>query len=473
MVCAGCGGPLTVPVDGSETGCSVCGDRCSAAPLRLGELSALPSPADDQVRLDRLKQQPRYGSPYDLSRTPESCSRFEHLEAEDAACADALHQGFLEARKALLLSGKSAAGGGGAYRKSGRAMPQLSDQERAPSWIARRALEMFITRGEPVRARPLLEQAYELSSDPTWRQLALCDLSRMAIAVGESQTAERWLSGCDPQPDELELDSAYRWRRGALEASHGAWAEVLLVAGEPAQSIPVSRAAQVPLALLRMAALERLDRQEDADQVLAALVDEHLVVDIKDAIASDESPSPCRDCWDRLVAEWEKQADRKRRKGIQAGLIWGGAGLIAIPLAVITWFSGEMNTLVCHGHTSCHILVTLAGSKTGVISVTRLLGADVLTTGSGKNERSELILKTGTGPVELSTCSKCASDLQAVATKIDTYVAEKSLQPLTVTELGENPLPWIAIGFGMFALALLALGLGRIFKAWTHKWTPP
>ena len=189
LVCDGCGAPLNVPVQGGFVQCEHCRATLEAVArrepsmARAGVVNAL----DEQHRLAILRLQD--GQPL---LPPAELSQF--LAAG----------GLIPAKESVAL----------------RVWQELRSelQTRYSTEVERRFHFLTLTLAEHhwavrehLKSRAMLESATEVCRARRYRQLALCNLARHAIALGDPASALAWMAPCERQPLRL---LHIRWRPG-------------------------------------------------------------------------------------------------------------------------------------------------------------------------------------------------------------------------------------------------------------------
>ena len=458
--CAACASPLQAPAGGGEVRCPVC-----TLAVAVGPLSMDPPGAGGPGRHDHYRRQLRSRQlPY--ARSEALDAEVGRLLPEDVQAPFVLLSAFQRAAEPFWEAARRRRSGG-AYRSGGQGGAPSAEQEQRLSWLAHRAVAIFSSRGEPQRARPLVETAYELSSDRGWRQLALCDLSQLAQEAGDLEAAHGWLVAADPWPDQVEIRSATCLQRARVAAAAQDWTAVLAELGSSHGSMAVVADKQIAIGLLRVAALEGSGAADAADEELEALVEVHLVIDLEAALDGEPLLTPARSSWARLQAEWEAKAARKRRWDLQVAAMLFGAGLLFIPLGALLFWNGTTATLDCEAKgvaSECRIVDDLLGSPIGERAVVGLSGARVSSYRSDSSTTWVLWLTTAGEEVKLFECGDCEQELNEQVAKIDRFVSGQS-QAITVVEIGENPLPFLGFALGMVGLSFSFMGAWRAFGA--------
>jgi hypothetical protein len=143
--------------------------------------------------------------------------------------------------------------------------------ERRVFWLATTVAVAKSEMNDTSR-RAVLETAFDMLSDPGHRQIIRCVLSRAASRSGDHQSAGRWISGCDPAPGNITVDSEMRLARAVAAASAGRWIEVLDAAGQTPDAFPISDARTMLLGAYRAHAHAMLDRQDEGQALFDALI---------------------------------------------------------------------------------------------------------------------------------------------------------------------------------------------------------
>jgi hypothetical protein len=97
-----------------------------------------------------------------------------------------------------------------------------------------------------------------------------CALSSSATRAGDFAAAERWLTGCDPAPGNISLDSAYRMALAMLRTARLDSQGVLAILGTRPDAFPFEAARELTLGLLRVHALEAAGFLTEAGEQLVA-----------------------------------------------------------------------------------------------------------------------------------------------------------------------------------------------------------
>jgi len=248
--CSRCGAPVAAPQAGGRLPCRYCGTLNDINTRKADtEGRRPPSLADDVARLSRLKAQvehPVSGHPYELDRPPVgwpfqpagSTPDPQRLKAEWTAA------------KARAASARS------------------PEEQRGLLWIALRLTDAKSAVGQRIEARALLETALDLLDDPGHRHIVRCRLAVEAVREGNLAASAGWLAECDPAPELLVLDSAYRSAKGTLLAAQRDFQGVIGLVGSSVGEIPVDRSHAPHLAALRVHAWEQLGQPDRARQAL-------------------------------------------------------------------------------------------------------------------------------------------------------------------------------------------------------------
>ncbi len=137
-------------------------------------------------------------------------------------------------------------------------------------WLTTSLAMVFVD--DAARNRALWESALESSHDLHHRQFFRSALSRAATKAGDSSAAQAWLAPCDPQPQDLLSDTAYRAASAYLATARGQFDQVVEVLGPRTDSLPLFVALRVLCHLLRANAFEKRGDVQTATAQLSALV---------------------------------------------------------------------------------------------------------------------------------------------------------------------------------------------------------
>jgi hypothetical protein len=128
--------------------------------------------------------------------------------------------------------------------------------------------QRFQMKGDKLRQRSMLEGALDVVSLPRHRQILRGFLGRAAVRSGDLAAAEAWLKPCDPQSDDLQMDSAWRFTRAFIDTARGDFQSVLRVLGQGPQDVPIEDASDDVCATFRANAWEKLGRPDTAVMLL-------------------------------------------------------------------------------------------------------------------------------------------------------------------------------------------------------------
>lgn len=248
LLCGGCKRAIGVPVAGGAVTCNHCDTEIEIGPRP--EPSLVPAdrhPTPITERLAALRAQD--GAPLRPPGTLPLSLMGWHGEADDKK-----RDAALEAWQAARLGLGSGSPG---------------DNDEAHLYFLTLALNNYygVTR-DLERRRALLESAVELCTTARHRQVLYCELARAAARADDLDAAEAWLAPCDPEPDDLYMDSAYRFTRAFLASRAEDWSAVLDQLGRELDEIPVADFMDHLCALYRAHALEM---SGDADSAIATL----------------------------------------------------------------------------------------------------------------------------------------------------------------------------------------------------------
>jgi len=116
----------------------------------------------------------------------------------------------------------------------------------------------------PLQKRAFYEASAEIMTIPRHRQLILGQIVRAAAREGDLRAAEAWLGLCDPAPDDLDMDTAYRASRAFLHTMKNEYNDVVAVLGSGTDDIPIADLMDVYCGVMRANAWEKLGRVDVA-----------------------------------------------------------------------------------------------------------------------------------------------------------------------------------------------------------------
>ncbi|MBI5499905.1 MAG: hypothetical protein HY907_06655 [Deltaproteobacteria bacterium] len=247
LMCSNCGGPLQVPPTGGSVPCQYCGTVNQIAvrdERALVDLAHRP-PINEAERLQRLRSQD--GRP--LLPPPALQGLFGpggQIPPHRMQEALAVWQGSRNEVRAT-----------GSYEAAERLL-----------FLTMALSNIFSVGKDLVRQRAMFETALEAFTLPRHRQMMLGFLSRNAAKMGDLASAERWLGMCDPQPEDLESDSAYRLSVAFIATARQDWNRVLQALGPNNTDVPIMDAYDILAAILRANAWERAGQLQGAVVVL-------------------------------------------------------------------------------------------------------------------------------------------------------------------------------------------------------------
>ena len=247
LMCSHCGGPLQVAPTGGSFPCQYCGTVNQVATRderALVDVAHRP-PVNEVERIQRLRAQD--GKP--LLPPPALQGLFgPGGEIPPHRMQEAL---------AVWQSSRNELRTTGSYEAAERLL-----------FLTMALSNVFSQAKDLVRQRAMFESAFEAFTLPRHRQMMLGFLSRNAAKMGDLASAERWLSMCDPQPEDLESDSAFRMSVAFIATARQDWNRVLQTLGPNNTDVPIMDAYDILAAILRANAWERAGQLQGAVVVL-------------------------------------------------------------------------------------------------------------------------------------------------------------------------------------------------------------
>ncbi len=111
-------------------------------------------------------------------------------------------------------------------------------------------------QGDELKVRALIETSLQHLDDPTFRAVLHGMLCRNAARLGDHDAAAYWLSLCDPQSDNLQVDSSYRLSAAYLATAKRNFDEVVRLLGSRIDDVPIADNNDFVCGVLRANALE-------------------------------------------------------------------------------------------------------------------------------------------------------------------------------------------------------------------------
>ena len=293
LVCRQCGAPVTATRDGGEVTCEYCGAvsvlaRRSDERVRLTDPTLQAEPDPDRREALRMESLVRQMETYDEQRNPYAYygtpEELEHLDLE--YMDPALPAIATEAIRKVVAD----------CEESGGDMKH----QRLVFWVALKLKNMWVMRNEPRNARPVIETASEILTDPGYRQLMFCKMADLARKDEDLDAAEVWLERCDPRPPLLDLDSDYRTTAAAIAIRRGRWDRVLELVGREHGDVPFEPSSVALFQLQRVEALENLGEPAAAEEELSWLLDALDHEFLAQWLDGSKMLASCQGVWDRI-----------------------------------------------------------------------------------------------------------------------------------------------------------------------------
>lgn len=247
VVCEKCDAPLPVPIAGGHTTCAYCASTFEIVPRRRHRLGS-DDPHDEAARIARLRAQDR--GP--IRMPPDIAVMMKQ---------GGLISATIEQAQSLWK----------ATRQRLRRQP-TSELALRFYYLTELIADYHNWKKQRLVARSYLEAALEDLDDPRYVQPLYCWLSRNAFERGDPASARAWLEMCDPCPDELGMDSAYRFTVAWVSLRQGDYHAVLEALGEPSQAIPLNDKYEESAILFRAHAIEHLRGPDEAAAYLVAAI---------------------------------------------------------------------------------------------------------------------------------------------------------------------------------------------------------
>jgi hypothetical protein len=245
LPCDSCTAPITVPIEGGEAHCPRC-RTALLAPPRPDTTVPRSSSGDEAQRRERLRAQD--GRP---TLPPVG---LEQMVSGGGVPAHKIQE-------ATLIWA--------ATRKQLASQPADVAAAERLVWLTAVLVNTLLASNDEAGIRALAEGALEVLMLPRHRQTMRTRLSRMAARAGDVDGAQKWLAGCDPASEDLEMDSAYRLSQAFVDTAQRNPDGVLAALGDSEQDVPIEDTMDALAAVLRANAWEQRGDVPRAKQLLA------------------------------------------------------------------------------------------------------------------------------------------------------------------------------------------------------------
>jgi hypothetical protein len=237
LMCSNCGAPLQVAPTGGTVPCQYCGTQNQFAGRDERSVLAMAphAPPNEAERLQRLRAQD--GKPL---LPPPSLQTLVGPGGE-------IPQHRLQEAMVVWQTTRNEVKATGSFEAAERLI-----------FLTMSLSNQFSRGQEHVRQRAMYETALEAFNLPRHRQMMLGFLSRNASKMGDLASAERWLSLCDPQAEDLESDTSFRMSLAFFETARGNWNGVLQAIGPNHTDVPIMDAFDILAGVLRANAWEKM-----------------------------------------------------------------------------------------------------------------------------------------------------------------------------------------------------------------------
>ncbi len=302
VVCDTCDAPLPVPVAGGHVTCGYCASVFELV-ARVDRRLGADDPIDEAARIARLRAQDH--GPIRMPRD------FAVLMKAGGLIDDTI-----ERAHAMWKHMR------GELRRERDPKTELRFY-----YMTELIADYHNWRVQRLVARSYLEAALQDLDDPRYVQPLYCWLSRSAYFTGDAKAARDWLDLCDTRPDELGMDSAYRFTWAYVAVRKGDYADVLAMLGDEPGAIPMNDKYETITDLYRAHAVEHTRGVDAAAAQLRAL-NKGLAHRWRLAITIAEAETQFDLCGRSLPTAVRKTFDWPMA-GVAVAVFTGGAALIA------------------------------------------------------------------------------------------------------------------------------------------------
>lgn len=234
-----------------------------------------------------------------------------------------------------------------ATRQELRAQPGSYEAAERLVFLSMVLAQHFQLKGDRLRQRSLLEGALDVVQLPRHRQILRGFLCRAAVRAGDLEAAEAWLRPCDPQSDDLQMDSAWRFSRAFIDTVTGNYARVVEVLGQGPHDVPIEDASDDVCAVFRANAWERMGRVD----VAVNLLRDRLGVAGGSGRQTVERVIRVYADWQLCAMSWPQASSSYAEKAsaIAAKRASGGIHVVFVPLGVLMFLGGLVGVGVTAG----------------------------------------------------------------------------------------------------------------------------
>jgi len=255
LSCDSCGAPCEAPPAGGTTRCTYCDTQMVVGRRRLDAVRPVHALTGD-ARLAKLRLQsgrPLPDNPYSTVTPPPGCEGLTRTGQ-----LPVIEQLSRRVREALALV---------------RAAPGF-DHERMLWWCATMLNQGYGMHERHLERRAVLERAIDELTDPGFRHMLFVNLAGAAAGVGQLSAARQWMARCDPEPEDILLDSGYRIGMGSVLVRTDDLGEVLRHVGARRGDVPEAHQYRLLFALYRIHAHEGRGDLDEARVAAAAMADD-------------------------------------------------------------------------------------------------------------------------------------------------------------------------------------------------------
>lgn len=239
LSCDNCGAPVRASEAGGTTSCEYCGTQMVIGQRRLDPVRVAHNLHGD-ARLAKLRMQTGRAlpdNPYSTVTPPPGCETLIR-----SGQPEVIEQLAVRFREALALV---------------RADPSF-DHQRLLWWCATMLNQGYGMHDKHLERRAVLERAIDTIADPGFRHMLFVNLAGAAARAGERQAARAWIDKCDPEPEDVMLDSGYRIGLASVLVREGDMRQTLEIVGAKVGDIPEAHQYRMMFALYRIHAHELL-----------------------------------------------------------------------------------------------------------------------------------------------------------------------------------------------------------------------
>ena len=261
LSCENCGAPFEASVAGGASKCEYCGTQMILGRRKLDAVRPAHS-LSGAARIAKLRLQTGRAlpdNPYSTVTPPPGCEGLTR-----SGQLPVIEQLERRVREALALV---------------RAEPSF-DHQRLLWWCATMLNQGYGMHDKQLERRAVLERAIEEIADSGFRHMLFVNLAGAAARFGQLGAAREWIAKCDPEPEDIMLDSGYRIGLASVLVRAGELDQILDLVGARRGDVPEAHQYRLMFALYRIHAYEARGEGGEALTAASAIASDPEVGDV-------------------------------------------------------------------------------------------------------------------------------------------------------------------------------------------------